>query len=54
MTLKIHNFTNGSFTVKAISGDQYEIEFSCEDENGNKVTGYYKGTVEYVDERSIE
>lgn len=45
------SFTKGSFTVKSKSGNKYEIEFLCEDDNGNVVTGYYKGTVRFDDER---
>lgn len=37
-------FRKGSFTVTN-EGDQYVIKVSCEDTNGKRITGYYKGTV---------
>lgn len=40
--------TAGKITVKK-SGSQYEIEVDCTDEYDNKVTGVFKGNLDYYD-----
>lgn len=42
---------SGKVTVKR-TGQEYELTIDCTDENGTKVTGYYKGNLHYFDPRS--
>lgn len=39
---------SGKITV-AENGGVYSITVDCTDEKGNKITGFYKGTLEYLD-----
>ncbi|WP_439484503.1 hypothetical protein [Cyclobacterium plantarum] len=34
------------------NGEEYEITIDCKDENGNDVTGYYKGELQYFNSTS--
>lgn len=34
------------------NGEEYEITIDCKDENGNDVTGYYKGVLQYFNSTS--
>ncbi len=45
--------TNGTVTV-SISGSTYIIEIDCTDEEGNAITGYYKGSLDYAEDFSGE
>lgn len=38
--------SSGKITVDK-KGKEYEISIDCKDENGNDVTGYYKGALQY-------
>lgn len=41
--------TDGAITVTA-NGDEYEIDISCTDINGNSITGNYTGSLDLYDE----
>jgi hypothetical protein len=46
------DIATGSITVSKNSGE-YEITIDCTDENGNVITGYYKGAIPIYDDNTI-
>ena len=43
----------GDITVSR-NGNTYTITIDCEDENGKKITGFYKGTLAYLDFQGLQ